>query len=101
MTIAEQLVAAIGPRRSAKEMAEAAYECLKRLAVEEGMPEDEVLFRQPGEDRYFEDRSSYCVAWEAGPYQWSYAASDAISGATGIVVKANHSFDLCFAPSND
>ncbi|MFN3727779.1 MAG: hypothetical protein ACK4SZ_15910 [Allosphingosinicella sp.] len=101
MTIAEQLVAAIGPRRSAKEIAESVYECLKRLAVEEGMSENEVIFRQPGEERYFEDRSSYCVAWEAGPYQWSYAASIAISGATGVVVKAQHSFDLCFDPSND
>ena len=99
--LAARLVAAIGSRRSAKDMAEASYSCLKQVALELEFSELEVVFRRPGEVRWFEDESSYCIAFEAGPSGWGYKASAAIRGATGKPVSNKHSFDLIFDPAND
>lgn len=88
--------------RVAKKCAETTYETLKAVAVEMGMNETEVLFREPNDPRcYFKNGNSYVVAFESGPYQWAIPASMAIGTRCGKLVEPYYSFDLCFYPAED
>ena len=100
-SIADRLVAAIGDRRTAREMAEAVRDCLRQVAIEREYTVEEIVFRRPGEERWFLGETSYCVAFEAGPDGWGYEASSAIRKATGKPVSNKHSFDLVFDPAHD
>lgn len=90
------------PNRTAESMARAAYRVLCKAAVEHGQdPDIEVFIKKPGEPRHFEDTTCWCVAWEAGPWEWAIPASLAITETVRKVVEPYCSFDLCFYPSED
>lgn len=87
---------------TAETMARATYRALCALSAREGQnPKSEVMIKKPGEPRHFSDATCWCVAWEAGPYEWAISASFAIGQATGKVVEPYYSFDLCFYPAED
>ena len=105
-TISEWLVDAICAipmaERKAEAMARAAYETLRTLATEMDMnPDSEVHLRAPGEPRHFDAENSWCVVWEAGPYQWAIGASLAITMGAQKLCAPYYSFDLCFYPAED
>jgi hypothetical protein len=85
---------------TAKAMADASFDVLRTLASEFGQsPDSEVSIRKPGEARHFDDQTCYCVAWEAGPYEWAVDAT--MSAVFPKLVEPYYSFDLCFYPSED
>jgi len=72
------------------------------IAADEGYdPDKEVMIRAPGEARHFDDDTCWCVAYEAGEYDWAIGASFALCGALGKIVDPYYGFDLCFYPSED
>jgi hypothetical protein len=85
---------------TAQAMAEASHTVLRALASERGQnPDSEVSIRKPGDARHFADQTCYCVAWEAGPWEWAISAT--LNDVFPKIVEPYYSFDLCFYPSED
>ena len=90
------------PAKNAESMAKAVYKVLCQASLDAGQkPSTEVMIRKPGEKRHFDDATCWCVAWEAGPYEWAIPASMVIGSASGKIVEPYYSFDLCFYPTED
>ena len=88
--------------RTAENMAKGCYAVLRTFAEAEGQnPASEVFLRAPGEPRHFPGDDSWCVVWEAGPYQWAIGASMAITVNARKLCEPYYSFDLCFYPGED
>lgn len=101
-TLTDQIIAAIGPARTASDMAQATYEALCQAALVEGMtPQEEVYLRIPGDDRNHGNPACFWVAWESGPNNWATGISGLLSEVTGRVVSAPQSFSLQFDPRGD
>lgn len=83
---------------TAARAAKATFGVIQKHAKLHGQkPEIETFIRKPGEERHFEDATCWCVAWEAGPYEWAVAAS--LSSAFPALVEPYYSFDLTFYPA--
>jgi hypothetical protein len=97
-----RLAAAVNKTMTTEQAAKAVYVELCKIASDEGCnPDIEVFIRAPGEPRHFADETCWCVAYEAGDYQWAIGASFALCDALGKIVEPYYSFDLCFYPSED
>lgn len=84
---------------TAEAAAKAIHAVLRDACREEGQnPDIEVMIRAPGEERFYEDTRCWCVAWEAGPYDWAIDASMALSRHTNLV-EPYMGFDLMLYPS--
>lgn len=87
---------------TAETMAHAVHRAVEKEAVRHGQnPKVETFIRKPGEPRHFGDATCWCVAWEAGPYEWAVGACDVISDVTKKLVEPYYSFDICFYPGED
>jgi hypothetical protein len=97
-----RLAGTVDKTMTAEQAAKAVYAELCKIAADEGCkPDIEVFIRAPGEPRHFADETCWCVAYEAGEYQWAIGASGALCDALGKIVEPYYSFDLCFYPSED
>jgi hypothetical protein len=102
--LCDQIAKAINalPAKTARTMARATYKVLWDAAKAEGQEASrEVMIRKPGEPRHFSDDRCWCVAWEAGPYDWAIPASMAIVSQCGKLAEPYYGFDLCFYPGED
>lgn len=89
-------------KHTAETMAKAVNRACIKMAKAEGQKSNlEVVIKRPGQPRHFGDTTCWCVAWEAGPYEWAISASMLIGNITGKVVEPYYSFDLCFYPTED
>ena len=99
---APRLAKAVTRTMNAEQAARAVYAELRNIAAEEGCnPDSEVMIRAPGEARHYSEDTCWCVAYEAGDYEWAIGSSHALCDALGKVVEPYYSFDLCFYPSED
>lgn len=91
--VAKAISEASNPEAAAK----ATYELCRKAADSWGMkPDIEVSIRAPGKPRHFDDKGCWCVAFEAGPYQWAIAASLNVETRGKVLAEPYYSFDLCF-----
>ena len=102
MTYATRLANAVTRTMNAEQAAKAVYAELRSIASDEGCdPDKEVMIRAPGEARHFDDNTCWCVAYEAGDYEWAIPASFALCNSLGKIVEPYYGFDLSFYPSED
>lgn len=104
MNLFNRLEAAIQalPVKTAEAMAKASYEVVRKSAASVGQsPDSECMLRAPGEPRWYADTTCWCVAWEAGPYDWGVQASMHLGMSTGKLVETYQGFDLMFYPAED
>lgn len=90
--------------RTAKTMAEAAYEVVKQMSLEDGQdPSYECFMRTPEDSHKFGGGTGgiYVVCWESGPYQWGPGATAHAYAASGKLVETYWGFDLLFYPAED
>lgn len=99
-SLTKRLTAVVKPGMTAAAAAKAIHGVLIQAAKEEGhKPEIEVMIRAPGEERFYADTRCWCVAWEAGPYDWAIDASMALTRACDALVEPYMGFDLMLYPS--
>jgi hypothetical protein len=101
--VCDEIVKAINalPTKTAETMAKATYRVLRAAALADGQQASEVFIRKPGEPRHFNDDRCWCVAWEAGPYDWAIPASMSIVSQCGKLAEPYYGFDLTFYPGED
>ena len=71
------------------------YDALKKVAVEMGQAESEVMLLDPEKSAKYGTGRNWRVCWEAGPFEWAIRASFEIAGPWGYT-EPYYSFDLCF-----
>lgn len=90
--IATAIETAVSPHAAAL----AVHILCRAKAAADGMdPDIECMIRAPGEFRHHDQTNCWCVAFEAGPYDWAVDASlNALSGK--VVAEPYYGFDLSF-----
>lgn len=97
--LSKRLSEAVNKGMTAEQAAKALHAVLVEAARECGQkPELEVMIRKPGEERFYAETRCWCVAWEAGPYQWAIGASMEVTAA-GHLCEPYMGFDLMLFPS--
>jgi len=73
------------------------YVCCKAAEAWGMDPSIEVGIKKPGQPRHHPDIDCWCVAFEAGPYEWAVAASLSTDTKGKVLAEPYYSFDLCFS----